>query len=104
MATCQVHEMAAILNDILNFSQFSRVTKVHPADFEIGLSALPKKLEKLTKTFPGSVKMSHLPAGLRLHYTPVEPKCMFKINPGSTYHTCRLNAERQILCIRTDFL
>jgi len=61
----QVHGMAAIFDAILNFSKCSRVTKVYPADAENGLPGLPKSIKnKLNEPFPGSVKISHLSAGL----------------------------------------
>jgi len=45
----QLHDLAAILDAILNFSKCSRVTKVHPVDSEIGPHWLPKTIkEKLT--------------------------------------------------------
>jgi len=42
----QVHEMAAILDAILNFSKCSSVTKVNPADSENVLPWLPKTIKK----------------------------------------------------------
>jgi len=43
-------EMVAILDAILNFSKCSRLTKVHPADFENGPPGLPKTIKKKTYT------------------------------------------------------
>ena len=59
-----IHETAAMLDAILNFSKCSRVTKVHPADSENRPPGLPKTVKK--KTYSDISRFSeNMPLGSR---------------------------------------